>query len=218
MSQENTTNECAKREQSIIKALKEKAVEKRNEVSKLEQNSIEVQVQVADVKSKVQTSADHMIAIIEARKQDIFSAVDKQAKECLALRKGEVENHVKMTESALEETETFLKRSYGSEILVFNQTFDTILQEQGAQGKRDPECIPRFSFIESSKLLNILKNGGKGSVKNVSSKTEVRKSSSEAGVAEYQRENVRCSPFEVEGKAVQTCSLFRKRRVAFSVE
>ena len=88
MSQENTANECAKREQSIIKALKEKAVEKRNEVSKLEKNSIEVQVQVADVKSKVQTSADHMIAIIEARKQDIFSAVDKKAKEsleCLAL-------------------------------------------------------------------------------------------------------------------------------------
>ena len=51
--------------------------EKRNQVEKIEQDSIEVQVQVADVKGKVQTSAEQLIAIIEAKKQDIFNAVEK---------------------------------------------------------------------------------------------------------------------------------------------
>ena len=91
---EEETNERNERLNSAIQSLKEKAQQKRNEISKLEQNSIDVQVQVADVKGKVQTTADHMIAIIETRKQDVFNAVDNQAKEsldCLALRKSEVE-------------------------------------------------------------------------------------------------------------------------------
>ena len=201
---EEATNERKERLNSGIQSLKEKALQKRNEIGKLEQNSIDVQVQVADVKNKVQTSADHMIAIIEARKQDIFNTVDKQAKESLdrlALRKGEVENQMKMIESAIEETETFLKRSSSAEILGFNQTFDTILQEQGAQGNRDHECTPRFSFIESKKLLNMLNTEGVGTVKTDFSKTKAqqsnaqRKGSSDAA-AGFEGRNVRGSPFE----------------------
>ena len=201
---EEATNERKERLNAAIQSLKEKALQKRNEIGKLEQNSIDVQVQVADVKNKVQTSADHMIAIIEARKQDIFNTVDKQAKESLdrlALRKGEVENQMKMIESAIEETETFLKRSSSAEILGFNQTFDTILQEQGAQGNRDHECTPRFSFIESKKLLNMLNTEGVGTVKTDFSKTKAqqsnaqRKGSSDTA-AGFEGRNVRGSPFE----------------------
>ena len=179
---EEATNERKERLNSAIQSLKEKALQKRNEVGKLEQNIIDVQVQVADVKSKVQTSADHIIAIIEARKQDIFNTVDKQAKESLdrlALRNSEVENQVKIIESAIEETGTFLKRSSSAEILGFNQTFDTILQEQGAQGYRDPERIPRFSFIESKKLLNMLNTEGIGTVKTDFSKTKAQQSNAQ---------------------------------------
>ena len=201
---EEATNERKERLNSAIQSLKEKALQKRNEIGKLEQNSIDVQVQVADVKNKVQTSADHMIAIIEARKQDIFNTVDKQAKESLdrlALRKGEVENQMKMIESAIEETETFLKRSSSAEILGFNQTFDTILQEQAAQGNRDHECTPRFSFIESKKLLNMLNTEGVGTVETDFSKTKAqqsnvqRKGSSDTA-AGFEGRNVRGSPFE----------------------
>ena len=201
---EDATNERKERLNSAIQSLKEKAQQKRNEISKLEQNSIDVQIQVADVKSKVQTSADHMIAIIETRKQDIFNTVDKQAKESLdrlALRKGEVEYQVKMIESAIEETETFLKRSSSAEILGFNQTFDTILQEQGAQGNRDHECTPRFSFIESKKLLNMLNTEGVGTVKTDFSKTKAQQSNAQRkgsrdAAAGFEGRNVRGSPFE----------------------
>ena len=66
-----------------IKLLKDIEQEKRDQVEKIEQDIIEVQVQVADVKGKVQTSAEQLTAIIEAKKQDIFNAADKQAHDSL---------------------------------------------------------------------------------------------------------------------------------------
>ena len=156
-----------------MESLDEKAEEKRNEISELDQSSIDVQVQVADVKSKVRATADQMMAIIEARKQDIFGAVDNQAKEsleCFALRKGEAETQLQIFESAIEESKLLLRRSSSAEILGFNETFETILQEQGAQGKSDVERIPRFNFTENKELLSMLNTRGIGSVKTVINK------------------------------------------------
>ena len=155
---------------SMITSLKDKIVEKRKEVEQFNQKSMEVQAQVAAVKSQVQTNADQMIAIIEARKQDVFDAVDNQAKkslETLSQKKGKVENQVKIIESAIEQTESLMKRNFSTEILGFNETFDTILQEQGTQGNLDTECIPRFCFTKSEKLINVLNSEGIGNVKTV---------------------------------------------------
>ena len=113
----------------MIKSLKDKVLEKRKEVEQFNQKKIEVQAQVADVKSQVQTNADQMTAIIEARKQDVFDAVDNQAKkslETLSQKKGEAENQVKIIESAIKQTEALMKRNLNAEILGFNETFDEI--------------------------------------------------------------------------------------------
>ena len=179
MPLEDGANEHRLRMESLIESLNKKAEEKRKEISKFDQSSFHFQVQVADVKSKVQTTVDQMMAIIEARKQDIFSAVDNQAKESLdsfALRKGEVENQLKIIESTIEETRQLLSRSSSAEILGFNETFDTILQEQGTRGKSDVERIPRFSFTKNTKLVNMLNTEGVGSVKTVFNKIKAEKS------------------------------------------
>ena len=179
---EDGANEHRLRMESLIKSLDEKAEEKRNEISELDQRSIDVQVQVADVKSKVQATADQMMAIIEGRKQDIFGAVDNEAKEsveCFALRKGEAENQLHIIESAIEETRQLLRRSSSAEILGFNETFDTILQEEGAQGKSDVERIPRFNFTENKELLSMLNTKGVGSGKTVFNKFKTQQSGAE---------------------------------------
>ena len=166
----------------VIKSLKDKALEKRKEVEQFNQKKIEVQAQVADVKSQVQTNVDQMIAIIEARKQDVFDAVDNQAKkslETLSQKKGKVENQVKIIESAIEQTESLMKRNFSTEILGFNETFDKILQEQGTQENRDTECIPRFRFTKSEKLINVLNSEGIGNVKTVFSETKLQQSEAE---------------------------------------
>ena len=176
---QEATNARKTKINSMIKSLKDKALEKRKEVEQFNQKSMEVQAKVADVKSQVQTNVDQMIAIIEARKQDVFDAVDDQAKkslETLSQKKGKVENQVKIIESAIEQTESLMKRNFSTEILGFNETFDKILQEQGTQENRDTECTPRFSFTKSEKLINVLNSEGIGNVKTVFSETKSQQS------------------------------------------
>ena len=191
---------------SMISSLKDKMVEKRKEVKKFNQKSMEVQAQVADVKSQVQTNVDQMIAIIEARKQDVFDAINDQANkslETLSQKKGEVENQVKIIESAIEQTESLMKRNFSTEILGFNETFDKILQEQGTQENRDTECIPRFRFTKSEKLINVLNSEGIGNVKIVFSefkaqKSGVKRTASSEAIAGNKRPNIRDSPLEAQ--------------------
>ena len=164
---------------SLITSMKDKIEEKRREIRQFNQKSTEVQAKVADVKSQVQTNVEQMIAIIEARKQDVFDAVDDQANKSLetpSQKKCKVENQVKIIESAMEQTESLMKRNFGTEILGFKETFDKILQEQGTQENRDTECTPRFSFTKSERLINVLNSEGIGNVKTVFSETKAQQS------------------------------------------
>ena len=191
---------------SMITSLKDKMLEKREEVEQFNQKSMEVQAQVADVKSQVQTNVDQMIAIIEARKQEVYEAVDNQAKkslETLSQKKGEVENQVKMIESAIEQTESLVKRNFSTEILGFNETFDKILQDQGTQENRDTDCIPQFRFTKSEKLINVLNSEGIGNVKTVFSETKAQQLEAEGKesikvINGNKGANVRDSPLEAQ--------------------
>ena len=164
---ETATNEKKLQIVSRIKSLKDIEQEKRNQVEKIEQDSIEVQVQVADVKSKIQNSVEQIIAVIEAKKQDIFNAADKEANDCLkglALKKDQIEDELKKIQSAINRAETLLEQSSNTEILRLSTTFVTILQEHGVQVNFD-SSIPRFSYIDNVNLINILKTEGIGNVK-----------------------------------------------------
>ena len=192
---------------SIIKSLKDKELEKQKEVEQFNQKSMALQSQVADVKSQVQSFVDQIIAIIEARKQDVFEVIDNQAKkslESLSHKKDEVDKQVKLIESAIEQTETLLKRSFSTEILGFGETFDTILQEQSTQENRDTECIPRFSFTKSEKLINLLSmSEGIGNVEFVFSEPKAQQSGTKGKessklIAGNKGANVRDSPVETQ--------------------
>ena len=192
---------------SMTQSLIEKAQEKRKELKQLNQKSADIKLQVSDFKSQVQTNVDQVIAIIEARKQDVFDAVDNQAKkslESLSKKKDEVENQVKLIESAIEQTKALVKRSFSTEILGFSETFDTILKEQGTQQNRDTECIPRFSFTKSEKLINLLSmSEGIGKVEFVFSETKAQQSGTKGKesskvIAGNKGANVRDSPLETQ--------------------
>ena len=205
---QEATNARKTKINSIVKSLKDKVLEKRKEVEQFNQKSMEVQAKVADVKSQVQTNVDQMIAIIEARKQDVFDAVDNQAKKSLkslSQKKDQVENHVKLIESAIEQTKALVKRSFSTEILGFSETFDTILQEQSTQENRDgTEYIPRFSFTKSEKLINLLSmSEGIGNVEFVFSETKAQQSGAKGKesskvIAGNKGANVHDSPLETQ--------------------
>ena len=166
---------------SVIKSLKDKALEKRKEVEQLKKKSTEVQDQVADVKSQVQRNVDQITAIIRVKKQNLFDTVDYHAKksfESLEQRKNELENQARIIESAIEETESLLKRSSSTEILGFSETFDTILKEERTiENRNAAESIQaRFSFNKSENLIEVLNSEGIGNVKVVSSETKAKRS------------------------------------------
>ena len=176
---EEATEARKTRIKSMIKSLKDKALEKRKEVEQFNQKSIEFQSQVAEVKSQVQACVDQMIAIIEARKQDVYDTIDNQAMKSLvslSKKKDEVENQERLIESAIEQTESLLKRGFINEIFGFSETFDTILQEQATQEKSHIESVPRFSFTKSDKLINVLNREGIGNAKTDFSETKKQKS------------------------------------------
>ena len=205
MPLQEATDERKTQINSMIRSLKDKVLEKQREVEQFNQRSIAFQSKVAEVKSQVQSCVDQIIAIIEARKQDVFDAVDNQAKkslESLSQKKDEVEKQVKRIESAIGKTETLLKRSFSTEILGFSETFDTILQEESTQENRDIEYIPRFSFTKSEKLINLLSmSEGIGKVEFVFSETKVQQSGAKGKesskvIARNKGANVRDSPLE----------------------
>ena len=207
MALQEATDEGKTQISSMIKSLKDKVLEKQKEVEQFNQKSIAFQTKVTEVKSQVQSCVDQIIAIIEARKQDVFDALDNQAKkslESLSQKKDEVEKQVKLIESAIEQTETLLKRRFSTEILGFNETFDSILQEQSTQENRDIECIPRFSFTKSEKLINLLSmSEGIGNVDFVFSEPKAQQSGAKGKenskvIAGNKGANVRDSPLEAQ--------------------
>ena len=207
MPLQEATDERKTQINSMIRSLKDKVREKQKEVEQFNQKSIAFQSKVAEVKSQVQSCVDQIIAIIEARKQDVFDAVDNQATkslESLSQKKDEVDKQVKLIESGIEQTDTLLKRSFSTEILGFSETFDTILQEQSTQENRDTECIPRFSFTKSEKLINLLSmSEGIGKVEFVFSETKAQQSGAKGKesskvIAGNKGANVRDSPLETQ--------------------
>ena len=118
---------------------------------------MEVQMQMAEVKSQMAMSADQMIEIIEERKQHVFDAVDEHAQkslESLLQKKDEVENQLGIIDSAIARTEALLKQSFSTDVLGFNETFDTILQDWAPK-----EIVPRLNVSRFLGLVLInLKN------------------------------------------------------------
>ena len=110
---------------------------------------------------------------------------------------------MKIIESAIEQTESLMKRNFSTEILGFKETFDKILQEQGTQENRDTECTPRFSFTKSERLINVLNSEGIGNVKTVFSETKLQQSEAEGKESSKVTDgnkgaNVRDSPLEAQ--------------------
>ena len=125
----------------MIKSLKDKVLEKQKEVEQFNQKSIAFQSKVAEVKSQVQSCVDQIIAIIEARKQDVFDAVDNQATKSL--------ESLSQKKKRSRKTETVLKRSL---VLKSLDSVKHSIQScrNSTTENRDTECILRFSVTRNS--------------------------------------------------------------------
>ena len=182
---ESAATERKLRIKAAIKSQKRRVQRRMNKIAKLDQNCVNVQEQAARVKIEAQQFVDSIIAVAEAKKLQIFDEVENKVKEsleCLGMQKQEIEEQVKIHETAIVQSETILKRSPSAQIMQPNEFLDKIFQEEGDQddtADRDGGGVTAFVFENNQQLFNHVNSEQIGSLKSFLTKTSQQQSSAE---------------------------------------
>ena len=80
---EEAANERKAEAKSVIESQKEMVQQMRNKISQIDQNYATIQERVATVKRSVQQFAENILAVIEAKKQEIIHEVENQGQQSL---------------------------------------------------------------------------------------------------------------------------------------
>ena len=164
-----------------IESQKQIVLQKKEEISRIQANCVNIQAQVDCVKKDSQMFVDSLIAALEAKKKDIYNDVEKKANETLQLlgaQQREVESQVAEIETAIEKAEQLLKRGTNAEItkLDTNTIFQREYYDEG-QVECDVENRRHFVFIQNELLMDKVNSGGIGSFRSFLSETVAQNSS-----------------------------------------
>ena len=154
--------EEAEIQKSAIKSLVEKQRRnlqaKMNTVNQLDEEFAKLMQQGEDVKRDVQRLVDNLVAVIEAKKQNILSSLEKETSRSLDLvteRKTKIQRQIRAIESALENADELLTRRSNAEIVQLKKSLDGIFDgvPQIEPINRDTKSFPAgFVFEENPKL------------------------------------------------------------------
>ena len=147
---------------SLIENQRRNLQAKMNAISQLDEDCAKLIQQGEDVKRDVQTFVGNLIAAIQAKKQNIFSAVEKETNKSLervTKRKTEIDRQITVIKSSLEKADKLLTRNTNAEIVQLKKPLDTIFEgvDQTEPTDRDPEGLPaRLVFVENEKILDVV--------------------------------------------------------------
>ena len=185
---QDAANERKLRLESVLESQKEKALQKRNMITRLQSECNEIQEQVACVKKSAQNLVDNLLRIIEAKKQELFKEVEDKAQEVierLVEQQSEVEYKLRRIETSIEETERFLKRSTNAEIVQFNTVYQEEVTVEAGLVDCDRKDLCHFVFFANKSLTAKTNSEGVGSLKQIISQTKSRNSKAEGkGITE----------------------------------
>ena len=174
--------------ESAIKSQKDKGLQMRNTITRLQSKCNEIQEQVACVKESAQSFIDNLMKVFEAKKQELFKEVDYKAQEeieRLEEQQSEVENELQLIETSIKKTETFLKRSTNAEIVHFNTLFQEEVTDKAELVDCDRKDLGHFVFFANKSLTAKANSEGVGSLKQIISQTKSRNSKAEGkGITE----------------------------------
>ena len=128
---------------SVIKSKKEKAQQMRNKIFQVDQTCAKIHEKIANVKRSAQQFADNMIAVIEAKKEEIFNVAENQVKqslERLGIQKSEIEQQAQKIETGVEKAEALLERSTSAEIAELDKSSKTLFQEEVRREEEQVDC------------------------------------------------------------------------------
>ena len=149
---------------SVIEMHRKKLEAKMKEVTQLDEDYAKMIQQNEIVKRDAQRFADNLIKSIQAKLQNIITSVENQTKkslESLTAKRSEIQHHISVLESSLNEADKLLKRSTTAEIVQLKKSLPTIFQgvDQSKAIVHDRSSLQAFVFVENQKMLDVV-NGG----------------------------------------------------------
>ena len=152
--------------ESAIESQKEKVLQKRNLISRLQNEYIQIQGQVTNMRKSAQSFVDNLLQVVEEKKMEILKNLEDKANESferLAVQQSQVENEIQLIETSIDKTETFLKRSSNVEIMQFNTVQEEAVGDGLRQVEDKLEDPGNFVFIANKKLIDQVSSDGVGS-------------------------------------------------------
>ena len=155
---------------SIAETQRNNLKAKKNIIRKLDEDYVKLVQQGEDVKRIVQKIVDNLIAAIEAKKQNIFLAVENQTTkslESLTKRKNKIEEQIAVIESSLKKAENLLTGSTHAELVQLKKSMEIIFGgiQQTEPFDGDPEdLLVRLTFVKNEKLLTTVNDEEIGSL------------------------------------------------------
>ena len=172
VSLEQALNERKLQVKSVIESRKENVQKQKNKIAEIDKTCFQIEENSTIVKEKAQKFVEALMCVIEAKKQEICNVVENQAAESiqrLEAQKNEGEDHTKMTETVIEQTETLFKRSTGTDIVQLHNSlgamFQGILNGEREIVDCDLETLRRFMFVKNETLMDKVNAQGIGSFK-----------------------------------------------------
>ena len=185
---QDAANERKLRLESLLESQKEKALQKRNMITRLQSECNEIQEQVSCVKKSAQNLVDNLMRVIQAKKQELFKEVEDKAQqsiERLVEQQLNVEKELQRIETLIEKTETFLKRSTNAEIVHSNTLFQEVVTDEAELVDCDRKDLGHFVFFANKSLTAKANSEGVGSLKQIISQTKSCNSKAEGkGITE----------------------------------
>ena len=144
---------------SLIETQRRNLQAKINTVGQLDEDCAHLIQQGEDMKKDVQRFVDKLVANVEAKKQNIFAAVENQTKKSLqtvTTQKTEFERQIKIIESSLQKADKLLTRSTNAEVIQVSKSLEKMFEEvdQSQPVDRDLEWLPVLVFVKNEEILN----------------------------------------------------------------
>ena len=166
---------------SVIETQRQNLKAKMNKVSQLDEDCAKVFQQSEVLKRDVQRFAENLIKTIQAKMQNIITAVEGQTKksiESLTTKRNEIQQQINVIESSLEETDKLFQRSTNAEVVQLKKTLQTIFKDvdQGEVIALDPGTQETLVFIKNQKLLDVVNEEEIGSMEKPAYRTKASES------------------------------------------
>ena len=155
---------------AVIERQRQNLEAKMNIVSQLDEDSAKLIQQSQVLKRDVQSFADNLIKIIQAKMQNIITTVEGRTNtfiESLTAKRNEIQQQINVIESSLEEADKLFQRSTNAEVVQLKKTLQRIFAGVDHAGDiaYDPAGTQdALVFIYNQKLLDVVNGEDIGSL------------------------------------------------------